>query len=292
MGNYILIKNDELYHFGILGMKWGIRRYQNEDGSLTDAGRKHRDKLVKKLKKHDSENYRGAFETDLMFDKVINEFDKDFTKRNNGESLYGAKRKLSRTMDEISAGAQDYAKKTTGASNAVDALFSGKDIQKTVEAGEFYTAKEYMDKDVIKLIEDYGETSKKYEKELRTFMSQYLGEEGAKESMDKLALTVDLNTGKVKPQTLAEKASIYTLKIQGGNVGNAKAGKGLKIQYKKTTPKDYKSPNNGKYDDKFLESIKGTKIQKDKNTYAIDKEYELYLTNPDKYYNNRAKYLE
>ena len=29
----------ELKHWGILGMKWGIRRYQNEDGSLTAAGR-------------------------------------------------------------------------------------------------------------------------------------------------------------------------------------------------------------------------------------------------------------
>ena len=31
---------NELYHHGIQGQRWGIRRFQNEDGSLTPDGEK------------------------------------------------------------------------------------------------------------------------------------------------------------------------------------------------------------------------------------------------------------
>lgn len=45
-----------LQHYGIKGMKWGTRRYQNKDGTLTDAGRKRYDRDVREnnAKKKDS----------------------------------------------------------------------------------------------------------------------------------------------------------------------------------------------------------------------------------------------
>lgn len=43
MENYT--HNDVLQHAGIKGMKWGVRRYQNKDGSLTPEGKKRYDEM-------------------------------------------------------------------------------------------------------------------------------------------------------------------------------------------------------------------------------------------------------
>lgn len=45
------MKNDELTHWGIKGMKWGVRRYQNKDGSLTAAGKKRLARIDKKAER-------------------------------------------------------------------------------------------------------------------------------------------------------------------------------------------------------------------------------------------------
>ena len=48
-----LIGSAELYHHGIKGQKWGVRRFQNEDGSLTPAGKDRYDDTNNGSKHHD-----------------------------------------------------------------------------------------------------------------------------------------------------------------------------------------------------------------------------------------------
>ena len=75
----------ELYHFGILGMKWGIRRYQNKDGTLTPEGKKRystdenfrKEYATDRIKK--GLNGGGAFEE---YNKAVDRFNPELTKLN------------------------------------------------------------------------------------------------------------------------------------------------------------------------------------------------------------------
>ena len=52
-------ENRSIKHFGIPGQKWGIRRYQNSDGSWTPAGR---ERYSKALNKYDRKIAKGGSE--------------------------------------------------------------------------------------------------------------------------------------------------------------------------------------------------------------------------------------
>lgn len=82
--------SNELYHHGTKGMKWGVRRYQNTDGSLTNAGKSRyaRDAREKEFNKYDESSgkyykqFKKNVRTDLEFDaKRYAKEDTERTKR-------------------------------------------------------------------------------------------------------------------------------------------------------------------------------------------------------------------
>ena len=64
MWTYNYIYPSELYHHGIKGQRWGVRRYQNSDGSLTPEGQKH-------YNKYKSYNYLRN-QRDIQGQKLMN----------------------------------------------------------------------------------------------------------------------------------------------------------------------------------------------------------------------------
>ena len=96
---------DTLMHHGIRGMKWGVRRYQNKDGSLTSAGRRRQRNnpfFIKRSKAKKQKEYNNKKQTkNITKKKTI----KDMT----NEELRERTNRMSLENDYIRT-SQDYAK--------------------------------------------------------------------------------------------------------------------------------------------------------------------------------------
>lgn len=94
-GKFKMENNEYLAHYGILGMKWGVRRYQNKDGTLTPAGkRRYADPDPSYAKAHNKKN-----KVKYMSDKDLTEINKRLNLEKNYKELTRKKKKGKAAVD-------------------------------------------------------------------------------------------------------------------------------------------------------------------------------------------------
>lgn len=160
--------NNELYHHGIKGMRWGVRRYQNADGSLTPAGRKRvskeykktADKITKTLNRNSTDMYVKSYNkaADYMNGGGIDKFNKQQEKKYGKEY----QKRDGYTDDYMKL----FDKKLTENLNKSlnDFYVSDKNVQKTRDLVKKYDMTKWDDfaKQNEAAIEDVRKTVEKY----------------------------------------------------------------------------------------------------------------------------------
>ncbi|MGL0832936.1 DUF7211 domain-containing protein [Faecalibacterium duncaniae] len=127
-----MVYRDELYHWGIKGMKWGVRRYRNKDGTLTSEGKKHYSQ--------DHEDYTRAHTKKSvreMSDSELNARINRLQKEQQYERLTASPSKLQKAIKIAGTTATALGTVMTLYNNGSNAMKLGKSI---VESREFKNA--------------------------------------------------------------------------------------------------------------------------------------------------------
>lgn len=161
--NYI-IRDGELYHYGVKGMKWGVRRYRNSDGTLTPAGKRRVFKDLKKSAKKPEHRLGGAVgkvssitsAADRMYDSVI-------TKDKAANQIS----RVSRAHEEKDRRDYEAYRKKNGGN------ISSAEMQKISKANRVR-----FDNDYRTAEQEYKKASAEYKKAIDKVIDEYLGSYG------------------------------------------------------------------------------------------------------------------
>lgn len=145
---------NELCHFGIMGQKWGVRRYQNSDGSLTAAGKERYS--GKDAKKNFIEDYKDTIKNNPYSTMYTSNYGVVTLERapRNIPDYIAAQKANAKIFREIN---KDFAKKSDKYSE------DGRKIYNNFASGKI--DREVYNKNINELFTKYEEYGKKFIKE-------------------------------------------------------------------------------------------------------------------------------
>lgn len=112
--------NNDLKHYGILGMKWGVRRYQNADGTYTSSGKRRR-----------KQSAQNMTDEQLMADIKRKNLENQYIKLNRSTSLDKTKRLVDSTSTLVNQ-TRNVSKSVSKKSNVDLSKITDKELREKV----------------------------------------------------------------------------------------------------------------------------------------------------------------
>lgn len=186
MGNFYMppMRSDELMHTGVLGMHWGIRRYQNPDGTLTPLGKERYQKsLYKSIKGKtslDAHNNAKPIAKKVASDRA-SELKEAKEKLNNTQTSKMSK-DYYKNLNKYSKMAADFNSDSQGITDKEERermrwLYTHDDLdQGWCNSSLFYVlSKGKSDKDISNMLNESFDAVNEYEKKCKDIANDVLG---------------------------------------------------------------------------------------------------------------------